>query len=101
MFNTFIKAALTHSLETIGETASIGGNQFIAAFEESTMDVMRKVFGDSDEVTTKATCLKSALTNEPRINETLIRVDESKTYVITEVNSDTESYFITLRAKNA
>ena len=101
MFNTFIKTALTHSLEAIGETASIGGNQFVAAFEESNMDVMRHVFGDADEVTTKATCLKSALTNAPRINETLIRVDDPKTYVITEVNSDTESYFITLREKGA
>ena len=101
IFNTFIKTGLIHSLETIGEQASIGGDQFVAAFSESTMDVMRNVFGDSDEVTTRATCLVSALTNRPRINETLIRVGERKTYVITEVYSDAESYTITLRAKDA
>lgn len=101
IFNTFIQTGLIHSLETIGEEASIGGNQFVAAFSESTMDVMRNVFGDSDEVTTKATCLLSALTNRPRINETLIRINERKTYVITEVNSDAGSYIMTLRAKDA
>ena len=100
VFSNFTKTGMVQSLRVVGEPASIGGNQFSAAFEESGMDVTRHTFGDEDEVTTTATCLKSALTNEPRINETLIRVDESKTYVITDVQSDVGSYTITLRAKN-
>ena len=99
-FKNFAKMGITHTLRVIGETASIGGNQFQASFEESSMDITRHVFGDEDDVTTRATCLKSALTNEPRINETLIRVNERKTYVITDVQSDVESYAITLRAKD-
>ena len=100
-FSVFTKTGLSDSLKIIGEPATIGGNQFTASFEESSMDVTRHVFGDEDEVTTRATCLKSALTNAPRINETLIRVNLSKTYVITEVDSDLGSYAITLRAKDA
>lgn len=100
-FSNFTKTGLTQTLAVIGEPASIGGNQFSAAFDDSSMDVTRHTFGDEDDVTTMATCLKSALTNEPRINETLIRVNERKTYVITNVQSDVESYEITLRAKDA
>ena len=100
-FSNFVKNAMINSLGVIGEPASIGGNQFQASFEDSSMDVTRHVFGDEDDVSTVATCLKSALTNEPRINETLIRVNKRKTYVITEVQSDIESYAITLRAKDA
>ena len=100
-YKSFTRAGLIHTIGVIGETASIGGNQFQASFEDSGMGVTRHMFGDEDEVTTEATCLKSALTNEPRINETLIRVNERKTYVITDVQSDVESYRITLRAKNA
>ena len=100
IFSTFTKAGLIHSLRVIGEPASIGGNQFQASFEDSSMDVTRHVFGDEDDISTEATCLKSALTNAPRINEALIRVDQRKTYVITEVQSDIESYRITLRAKD-
>ena len=100
VFSNFTKTGIVQSLRVVGEPASIGGNQFSAAFEESGMDVTRHTFGDEDEVTTTMTCLKSALPNEPRINETLIRVDESKTYVITDVQSDVGSYTITLRAKN-
>ena len=99
-FANFIKSGIVTTLHVVGEPASIGGNQFSAAFDELGMDVTRHTFGDDDDVTTTATCLKSALTNEPRINETLIRVDESKTYVITDVQSDVGSYTITLRAKN-
>ena len=99
-FDNFIKTAISNSLGVIGEPASIGGNQFTASFEDSRMDITRHVFGDEDDVSTVATCLKSALTNEPRINETLIRVNERKTYVITEVQSDVESYAITLRSKD-
>ena len=99
-FRDFAKMGITHTIRVIGEPASIGGNQFQASFEESSMDITRHVFGDEDDVTTRATCLKSALTNEPRINETLIRVNERKTYVITDVQSDVESYAITLRAKD-
>ena len=99
-YSNFVRAGIVGTLAVIGEPASIGGNQFSAAFEESGMDVLRHTFGDEDEVTTTATCLKSELTNEPRIGETLIRIGQSKTYVITEVGSDVQSYTITLRAKN-
>ena len=92
---------MIHTIGVIGETASIGGNQFQASFNESGMGVIRHMYGDEDEVTTQAVCLKSALTNEPRVNETLIRVDQRKTYVITSVQSDVESYEINLRAKDA
>ena len=101
IFDNFVRTGLIDSLNVIGEPASIGGNQFKASFEDSEMDVTRHVFGDEDDVSTVATCLKSALTNAPRINETLIRVNQRKTYVILEVQSDVESYRITLRAKNA
>ena len=100
-FNQFTKASLIHSIRVIGESASIGGNQFQAAFDESSMDVTRHMYGDADEVTTSAVCLKSALSNEPRVGETLIRVQQRKTYVITEVQSDVESYEIYMRAKDA
>ncbi len=100
VFSNLTKTGLVQSLRVIGEPASIGGNQFAAVFDESNMDVTSHVYGDADEVTTTATCLKSALSNEPRIKETLTRVDERKTYVITGVNSDASSYTITLRAKN-
>tara|TARA_B110000483_G_scaffold152220_1_gene181060 strand:+ start:400 stop:720 length:321 start_codon:yes stop_codon:yes gene_type:complete len=99
-FGNFIKSGLVATLHVVGEPASIGGNQFLAAFDDASMDVTRHTFGDEDDVTTTAACLKSALTNEPRINETLIRVNESKTYVITDVQSDVQSYTITLRVKN-
>ena len=98
--DTFVKSGLVATLRVIGEPASIGGNQFQAAFGEAIMDMTSHVYGDEDDVTIEATCLKSALTNEPRINETLIRVDHRKTYVITKVDSDVESYTITIRAKN-
>ena len=100
IFDNFVRTGLIDSLNVIGEPASIGGNQFKAAFEDSTMDITRHVFGDEDDVNTIATCLKSALSNAPRIGETLIRVNERKTYVITEVQSDVESYRVTLRAKD-
>ena len=100
IFDQFTKDALTESLRIIGETASIGGNQFQAAFDEGDMTVNRNIYGDEDEVTTIATCLKSALSDKPRISETLIRVKTSTTYVILEVQEDVESYEITLRAKN-
>jgi len=99
-FNQFTKMGVTHTIAVIGEPASIGGNQFQAAFEDTSMSITRHMFGDDDDVITKAVCLSSALTNEPRINETLIRVNERKTYVITEVQSDVEIYTITLRVKN-
>ena len=99
-FDQFTKSGLTQSLNVIGETATIGGNQFKAAFDESDMAVNRNPYGDEDEVTTIATCLKSALSDKPRINETLIRAKTSTTYVILEVQEDVESYEITLRAKN-
>jgi len=99
-FRTFAKMGITHTIRVIGEPASIGGNQFQASFEESSMDITRHVFGDEDDVTTRAVCLKSALTNAPRINETLIRIDERKTYVILDVQDDIESYELTLRRKD-
>jgi len=100
IFDQFTKDALTESLRIIGETATIGGNQFQAAFDESGMTVNRNPYGDEDEVTTIATCLSSALSDKPKIGETLIRVKTSKTYVILEVQEDVGSYEITLRAKN-
>jgi hypothetical protein len=100
-FNQFTKMGLTHTIAVIGEPASIGGNQFNAAFNESGMNVIRHMYGDEDEVTTSAVCIKSELTNEPRVGETLIRINQRKTYVITEVQSDIESYDITMRAKDA
>jgi hypothetical protein len=99
-FDQFTKTALTQSLNVIGELATIGGNQFTASFDESEMSVSRNPYGDEDEVTTVATCLKSALSNKPEINETLTRVATSTTYVILEVQEDVSSYEITLRAKN-
>jgi len=100
-FNQFVRTGLVDSLRVIGEPASIGGNQFAAAFDDSEMDVTRHIYGDDDEVTTEATCLKSALSNTPRIGETLTRIDHRKTYVITEVQQDVESYRLTMRAKDA
>jgi hypothetical protein len=100
-FNQFVRTGLVDSLRVIGEPASIGGNQFTAAFDDSEMDVTRHIYGDDDEVTTEATCLKSALSNTPRIGETLTRIDHRKTYVITEVQQDVESYRLTMRAKDA
>jgi len=100
-YKSFTRAGLIHTIGVIGETASIGGNQFQASFSESGMGVTHHMYGEEDEVTTQAVCLKSALTNEPRVNETLIRVEQRKTYVITSVQSDIESYEITLRAKDA
>ena len=99
-FNQFTKSALKLSIGVIGEAASIGGNQFQAAFDESDMEVTRHSYGDEDEVTTIAVCMKPDITNEPRVGETLIRVAQNKTYVILSVQSDVESYEITLRAKN-
>jgi len=100
IFDNFVKTGLIDSLNVIGEPASIGGNQFKAAFDDSEMEVTRHMYGDEDEVTTEATCLLTELTNAPRIGETLIRVNQRKTYVILEVQSDVESYRITLRAKD-
>ncbi len=100
IFDQFTKDALTESLRIIGETATIGADSFQAAFDESDMVVNRNRYGDEDEVTTIATCLKSALSDKPQINETLIRVKTSTTYVILEVQEDVESYEITLRAKD-
>lgn len=100
IFSGFVKRGMTHALGVIGEPASIGGNQFPASFDDLSMDVTRHMFGDEDEVTTIATCLKADLSNAPRINETLIRVNHRKTYVITNVQSDAETYEITLRAKD-
>ena len=99
-FKQFTKIGLTHTIKVIGEPASIGGNQFQASFDETDMDVTRHMYGDEDEMTTQAVLLKSAVTNAPRVGETLIRVDQSKTYVITEVQSDVESYELNLRAKD-
>ena len=99
-FKQFTKIGLTHTIKVIGETASIGGNQFQASFDETDMDVTRHMYGDEDEMTTQAVLLKSAVTNAPRVGETLIRVDQRKTYVITEVQSDVESYELNLRAKD-
>ena len=99
-FKQFTKIGLTHTIKVIGEPASIGGNQFQASFDETDMDVTRHMYGDEDEMTTQAVLLKSAVTNAPRVGETLIRVDQRKTYVITEVQSDVESYELNLRAKD-
>lgn len=99
-FQHFTKSALKISIGVIGETASIGGNQFQAAFDESDMEVTRHSYGDEDEMTTTAVCMKADITNAPRTGETLIRAQQSKTYVIMSVQSDVESYEITLRAKN-
>ena len=99
-FKQFTKIGLTHTIKVIGEPASIGGNQFQASFDETDMDVTRHMYGDEDEMTTQAVLLKSAVTNAPRVGETLIRVDQRKTYVITEVQSDIESYELNLRAKD-
>jgi len=100
-FNQFVRTGLVDSLRVIGEPASIGGNQFTAAFDDSEMEVTRHIYGDDDEVTTEATCLKSALSNTPRIGETLTRIEHRKTYVITEVQQDVESYRLTMREKDA
>jgi len=100
-FNQFVRTGLVDSLRVIGEPASIGGNQFTAAFDDSEMDVTRHIYGDDDEVTTEATCLKSALSNTPRIGETLTRIEHRKNYVITEVQQDVESYRLTMREKDA
>ena len=99
-YKSFTRAGLIHTIGVIGETASIGGNQFQASVDEAEMDVTRHMYGDEDEITTQAVCLKSALTNAPRIGETLTRVEQRKTYVITSVQSDVESYEINLRAKD-
>ena len=99
-FKQFTKIGLTEAIKVIGEPASIGGNQFQASFDETDMDVTRHMYGDEDEMTTQAVLLKSAVTNAPRVGETLIRVDQRKTYVITEVQSDVESYELNLRAKD-
>ena len=61
IFSTFTKTGLIHSLRVIGEPASIGGNQFQAAFEDSEMNVTRHMFGDEDDISTMATCLKLSL----------------------------------------
>jgi len=100
-FNQFVRTGLVDSLRVIGEPASIGGNQFTAAFDDSEMEVTRHIYGDDDEVTTEATCLKSALSNTPRIGETLTRIEHRKNYVITEVQQDVESYRLTMREKDA
>ena len=99
-YSTFTRAGLIQTIGVIGEPASIGGNQFQASFDETDMDVTRHMYGDEDEMTTQAVFLKSAVTNAPRIGETLIRVEQRKTYVITSVQSDVESYEINLRAKD-
>jgi len=99
-YKTFTRAGLIQTIGVIGEPASIGGNQFQASFDETDMDVTRHMYGDEDEMTTQAVLLKSAVTNAPRIGETLIRVEQRKTYVITSVQSDVESYEINLRAKD-
>lgn len=101
IFNKFTKMGITHTLAVIGEPASIGGNQFLAAFDDSRMDITRHMYGDDDEVTTEATCLSSALSNTPRVGETLTRINERKTYVITEVQEDIESVRLTMREKDA
>ena len=99
-YNQFTKASLVHSIKVIGETASIGGNQFQIAFDESSMDVTNHLYGDEDDVTTSAVCLKSQLSNKPIIGETLTRIENSKTYVITSVQEDLNSFEIYLREKN-
>ena len=99
-YRTFTRAGLIQTIGVIGEPASIGGNQFQASFDETDMDVTRHMYGDEDEMTTQAVLLKSSVTNAPRIGETLIRVEQRKTYVITSVQSDVESYEINLRAKD-
>lgn len=100
IFESFTKNAFSNALRVLGEPASIGGNQFRAAFDESDMDVAYHSYGEDDEVTTMATCLKSELSNEPRVGETLKRIDQRKRYVITSVQSDVNSYRISLREKN-
>jgi 4-hydroxy-L-threonine phosphate dehydrogenase PdxA len=101
VFERFAKSGLSQSLSVIGEPASIGADQFKAAFDDSQMDVSRTMFGDDDEVTTSATLLKSQIKNKPVIGEILKRVNKRATYVITEVQEDLESYELTLREKNA
>jgi len=101
LFDKFIENGMIDALSELGEPASIGGNQFLASFDDSDMFVTRHLYGDDDEVTTEATCLKSALSNKPRIGETLTRIEISKTYVITEVQVDVESYRLTMREKDA
>ena len=100
IFENFTKNAFSNALRVLGEPASIGGNQFRAAFDESDMDVTYHSYGEEDEVTTMATCLKSELSNEPRVGETLKRIDQRKSYVITSVMSDVNTYRIGLREKN-
>jgi hypothetical protein len=100
LFDKFTQDGLTESLRIIGEPASIGGNQFTAAFDESAMAVSRNIYGDEDEVTTVATCLASELSDKPQIGEVLTRAKTSARYVILEVQEDAGSYEIRLRAKN-
>lgn len=101
MFDKFTANGIKQTISVIGETAFIAGNQFKAAFEESTMDVSRFSYGDSDEINTRLTCLKKDLSNTPRIGETLTRLEGNITYVIQEVSDDLGIYKINLRAKNA
>lgn len=101
IFEDFTRSGLIHSLRVIGEPASIGGNQFTAAFDESEMDVTFRAYGEDDEVTTQATCIKSDLSNAPRVNEVLTRINQRRDYVITDVQSDVNSYRLTMREKHA
>lgn len=100
MFNRFTLNALSQSLRELGELSSIGGNQFQATFDESDMDVSFHGYGEEDEITTTATCLKRELSNEPRVGEVLKRIDQRKSYIITAVMSDSNSYTLSLREKN-
>ncbi len=99
-YNQFTKSSLIHSIAVIGETASIGGNQFRMAFDESDMNVTNHIYGDEDDVTTTAVCMKAELSNKPVIGETLVRTEVSKSYVIIAVQSDVNSYELQLREKD-
>jgi hypothetical protein len=100
VFDKFVSDGLRSAMRTLGEQATIGADTFTASFDEMEMSVDRNVYGDSDEITTTATCMQDDLSAKPAIGGTLLRVATGKTYVILGVQADTESYEISLRIKN-
>jgi hypothetical protein len=99
-FRSFTKTALTHTLQVLGEPASIGGDQFLCAFSEARGEITSHAYGDEDDSTLYCNLLSSAVSNTPRVGETLTRINERKTYVILEVSDDIESYELQLRRKD-
>lgn len=99
MFSNFVISAIRQSLKVIGEPANIGGNQFEAAFDEMEMTVDRNIYGDTDQVTARATCVAEDLDRKPEIGETLQRVRTSVRYVILNVQEDEGTYELHLREK--